>query len=194
VKKSHGEVKKPDTIDWDKLNNEGQCEPIEAGLFCEKIFGRLDSYTCDCGIMGFSHERYKKQISQSSEEALLRQITGKIIQHRINAHAGNICNECGKPITPIYERLKRWGHIKLVVPVTHIWFLKNTPSSLSSILGIQLRNLVKVVYYESYVVTKSSTSSLPVCKIFSQPQYENYFKKYGNFFEAKWEQMHLKIL
>ena len=117
LKWSHGEITKPETINYRTL------KPEKDGLFCERIFGPQKDWECYCG-------KYKK------------------IRHK-----GVICDKCGVEVTRSIVRRSRMGHIKLAVPVTHIWFLRGTPSSVSLILGISMRDIEKVVYFISYIVT-----------------------------------------
>lgn len=115
---SHGEITKPETINYRTL------KPEKDGLFCERIFGPERDYECYCG-------KYKK------------------IRYK-----GVICDKCGVEVTRSIVRRERMGHIKLAVPVTHIWYLKGIPSSVGLILGLSVRDLEKVVYFISYIVTE----------------------------------------
>ena len=114
---SHGEVTKPETINYRTL------KPEHGGLFCEKIFGPTKDWECYCG-------KYK----------------------RIR-HAGTICDKCGVEVTRSKVRRERMGHIRLAAPVTHIWYVKGTPSRLGLLLDISPRNLERVLYFASYLVT-----------------------------------------
>lgn len=118
VKKwSHGEVTKPETINYRTL------KPEKDGLFCERIFGPDKDWECYCG-------KYKK------------------IRHK-----GVICDKCGVEVTRSVVRRERMGHIELAVPVSHIWFLRGVPSSVGLVLGLGVRDLERVVYFISYIVT-----------------------------------------
>jgi len=117
LKWSHGEITKPETINYRTL------KPEKDGLFCERIFGPEKDWECYCG-------KYKK------------------IRHK-----GVICDKCGVEVTRSIVRRERMGHIKLAVPVTHIWFLRGVPSSVGLVLGLSVRELEKVVYFISYIVT-----------------------------------------
>lgn len=117
LKWSHGEITKPETINYRTL------KPEKDGLFCERIFGPEKDWECYCG-------KYKK------------------IRHK-----GVICDKCGVEVTRSIVRRERMGHIKLAVPVTHIWFLRGVPSSVGLVLGMSVRDLEKVVYFISYIVT-----------------------------------------
>lgn len=114
---SHGEITKPETINYRTL------KPEKDGLFCERIFGPEKDWECYCG-------KYKK------------------IRHK-----GVICDKCGVEVTRSIVRRERMGHIKLAVPVTHIWYLRGVPSSIGLVLGLSVRELEKVVYFISYIVT-----------------------------------------
>lgn len=114
---SHGEVTKPETINYRTQKSE------KDGLFCERIFGPEKDYECYCGK--YRRIRYK----------------------------GVICDKCGVEITRAVVRRERMGHIKLAVPVAHIWFLRGVPSQISLVLDIPLQQIERVVYYASYIIT-----------------------------------------
>ena len=99
-------------------------KPEHGGLFCERIFGPTKDWECYCG-------KYK----------------------RIR-HAGTVCDKCGVEVTRSKVRRERMGHIELAAPVTHIWYVKGTPSRLGLLLDISPRNLERVLYFASYLVTK----------------------------------------
>jgi len=117
---SHGEITKPETINYRTL------KPEKDGLFCERIFGPTKDWECYCG-------KYKR------------------IRYR-----GIICDRCGVEITQSRVRRERMGHINLASPVAHIWYFKGTPSKLSLLLDISLRNLESVIYFAQYLVTQVS--------------------------------------
>ncbi|TAK96194.1 DNA-directed RNA polymerase subunit beta', partial [Patescibacteria group bacterium] len=94
------------------------------GLFCEKIFGPSKDWECYCGK--YKRIRYK----------------------------GIVCDKCGVEVTRSIVRRERMGHIKLAVPVSHIWFLRGVPSRIGLALGIGVQDLEKVVYFSAYLVTK----------------------------------------
>jgi len=98
-------------------------KPEHGGLFCERIFGPTRDWECYCG-------KYK----------------------RIR-HAGTICDKCGVEVTRSKVRRERMGHIELAAPVAHIWYVKGTPSRLGLLLDISPRNLERVLYFASYLVT-----------------------------------------
>src|SRR6266567_3138459 len=114
---SHGEVTKPETINYRTQ------KPEKDGLFCEKIFGPTKDWECYCGK--YKRIRYKDVV----------------------------CDKCGVRVTRSIVRRERMGHISLAVPVTHIWFLRGTPSSIGLVLNMSIRDLERVVYFASYVVT-----------------------------------------
>ncbi len=114
---SHGEVTKPETINYRTQRAE------KDGLFCQKTFGPEKDYQCYCGK--YKRIRYK----------------------------GIVCDRCGVEVTKSSVRRERMGHIKLAVPVSHIWFLKGIPSRIGMILDISMQDLEKVVYFASYIVT-----------------------------------------
>jgi len=113
---SHGEVKKPETINYRTF------KPERDGLFCQKIFGPVKDWECDCG-------RYKKI-----------------------KYAGIVCERCGVEVTRSKVRRERMAHIDLAAPVCHIWYLKGVPSPLSLILDISPKQLEKVVYFGSFII------------------------------------------
>ena len=114
---SHGEVTKPETINYRTL------KPEHGGLFCERIFGPSRDWECYCG-------KYK----------------------RIR-HAGTVCDKCGVEVTRSKVRRERMGHIELAAPVAHIWYVKGTPTRLGLLLDITPRNLERILYFASYLVT-----------------------------------------
>jgi len=113
---SFGEVTKPETINYRSF------KPERDGLFCERIFGPVKDWECQCG-------KYKR------------------IRYR-----GVVCDRCGVEVTQAKVRRDRMGHIELAVPVAHIWYLKSLPSRISYLLDISVRNIERVIYYEAYIV------------------------------------------
>ena len=113
---SHGEVKKPETINYRTL------KPERDGLFCAKIFGPIRDYECLCG-------KYKKM-----------------------RYKGIKCEKCGVEVTSSKVRRSRMGHIELVTPVAHIWYVNSLPSRIGTLLGIKMKDLERVLYYEAYIV------------------------------------------
>ncbi len=148
---SHGEVEKPETINYRTFR------PERNGLFCEKIFGPVKDWECSCG-------RYKRV-----------------------RYKGIVCERCGVEVTTAKVRRERMGHIRLAVPVAHIWFLRSTPGYISLMLDVSSTDLDKVVYYDSYIVTEVSDdlkSKLKVGDILSEIQYHELKEKHGNSFKA----------
>jgi hypothetical protein len=121
---SHGEVKKPETINYRTL------KPEKDGLFCEKIFGPVKDWECSCGK--YKGIRFK----------------------------GIVCERCGVEVTSAKVRRERMGHIELAAPVSHIWYFKS-PSSfpLSRLLDIKSKDLEKVLYFASYIITRVDTEA-----------------------------------
>src|SRR5437763_9101227 len=97
-------------------------KPERGGLFCERIFGPVKDYECACGK--YKRIRYK----------------------------GIVCDRCGVEVTEKKVRRERMGHIKLVVPVVHIWYFKSLPNKIGYLLGMSSKKLESIIYYERYVV------------------------------------------
>ena len=97
-------------------------KPERDGLFCARIFGPVKDYECLCG-------KYKR------------------LKHR-----GVICEKCGVEVTLTKVRRERMGHIDLASPVAHIWFMRGTPSAMSLLLGMTVRNIERVAYFANYVI------------------------------------------
>ncbi len=115
--------------------------PEKDGLFCEKIFGPVKDWECHCGK--YKRIRYK----------------------------GIVCDRCGVEVTQKSVRRERMGHIHLAVPVGHIWYVRSAPSKIGYVLGIGVRNLEKIIYYESYVVIQPGPTGLPPLELISEEQY-----------------------
>jgi DNA-directed RNA polymerase subunit beta' len=113
---SFGEVRKPETINYRTF------KPERDGLFCERIFGPVRDWECNCGKYKFI--KYK----------------------------GVVCDRCGVEVTESKVRRERMGHIELAVPVAHIWFLRKSPSRMGTLLNLKLSDIEKVVYYARHVV------------------------------------------
>ena len=105
-------------------------KPERDGLFCAKIFGPVKDYECNCG-------KYKRM-----------------------KHRGVVCEKCGVEVIQSKVRRERMGHITLATPVAHIWFLKSLPSRIGNILEISLRDLEKVLYFESHIVVDPGETEL----------------------------------
>jgi len=115
--------------------------PEKDGLFCEKTFGPTRDWECFCG-------KYKR------------------IRYR-----GIICDRCGVEVTQKSVRRERMGHISLAVPVVHIWFFRAQPSKIGNIIGLSLKELEKVIYYESYIVINPGPTGLSKKDLISEDQY-----------------------
>ncbi|OGU75032.1 MAG: DNA-directed RNA polymerase subunit beta' [Ignavibacteria bacterium RBG_16_34_14] len=115
--------------------------PEKDGLFCEKIFGPTRDWECFCGK--YKRIRYK----------------------------GIICDRCGVEVTQKSVRRERMGHLGLAVPVVHIWFFRAQPSKIGNIIGLSLKELEKVIYYESYVVINPGPTGLNRLDLISEDQY-----------------------
>jgi DNA-directed RNA polymerase subunit beta' len=124
-------------------------KPEKDGLFCERIFGPQKDWECHCG-------KYKR------------------IRYR-----GVICDRCGVEVTLSKVRRERLGHIQLAVPVSHIWYFKATPSRIGYLLDLSIRNLERVLYYESYIVIDPGETPLKYKEILSEDQYTKTEEEYG---------------
>jgi DNA-directed RNA polymerase subunit beta' len=140
---SHGEVKKPETINYRTF------KPERDGLFCAKIFGPTKDYECNCG-------KYKRM-----------------------RHRGVVCEKCGVEVIQSKVRRERMGHIDLATPVAHIWFLKSLPSRIGTLLDMTLKELEKVLYFESYVVIDPGTTSLQERELLSESRYRKLVEEHG---------------
>ncbi|MDQ2078195.1 DNA-directed RNA polymerase subunit beta' [Marinimicrobium sp. ABcell2] len=130
-------------------------KPEREGLFCAKIFGPVKDYECLCG-------KYKRM-----------------------KHRGIICEKCGVEVTLAKVRRERMGHIELASPVAHIWFLKSLPSRIGLLLDMTLRDIERVLYFESYVVTDPGMTTLERGQLLSDEQYFEAMEEFGDEFEAK---------
>jgi DNA-directed RNA polymerase subunit beta' len=129
-------------------------KPERDGLFCAKIFGPVKDYECICG-------KYKR------------------LRHR-----GVVCEKCGVEVIQSKVRRERMGHIELACPVAHIWFLKSLPSRIGNILDLTLRDLEKVLYFESYLVTDTGKTNLQLGQLLSEREYRSAREEFGSGFEA----------
>jgi len=146
---SHGEIKKPETINYRTF------KPERDGLFCAKVFGPTKDYECNCG-------KYKRM-----------------------KHRGVICEKCGVEVIQSKVRRERMAHIELACPVSHIWFLKSLPSKIGNMLDLTLKNLEKVLYFDSYVVIDPKESGLAKLQLLSDEKYHEAIDLYGfDSFEA----------
>jgi DNA-directed RNA polymerase subunit beta' len=129
-------------------------KPERDGLFCARIFGPVKDYECLCG-------KYKR------------------LKHR-----GVICEKCGVEVTLTKVRRDRMGHIELASPVAHIWFLKSLPSRIGLLLDMTLRDIERVLYFESYVVTEPGMTTLEKSQILTEEEYLDSLEEHGDEFDA----------
>ncbi len=129
-------------------------KPERDGLFCAKIFGPMKDYECLCG-------KYKR------------------LKHR-----GVVCERCGVEVTKSSVRRERMGHIDLATPVAHIWFLKSLPSRIGLLLDLTLREIERVLYFESFIVLDPGMTPLEVKQLLSEEQYMHALEEYGHEFKA----------
>ena len=145
---SHGEIKKPETINYRTF------KPERDGLFCAKIFGPTKDYECNCG-------KYKRM-----------------------KHRGVICEKCGVEVIQSKVRRDRMAHIKLASPVAHIWFMKSLPSKIGNLLDMTLKNIEKVLYFDSYIVIDPKDTPLATGQLLSDEEYQEVLETYDSKFEA----------
>ncbi|MDR1395523.1 MAG: DNA-directed RNA polymerase subunit beta', partial [Deltaproteobacteria bacterium] len=146
---SHGEVKKPETINYRTF------KPERDGLFCAKIFGPTKDYECNCG-------KYKRM-----------------------KHRGVVCEKCGVEVIQAKVRRERMGHIELASPVAHIWFLKSLPSKMGNLLDITLKDMEKVLYFESYLILNPKNTGFQVGQVLTEDQLKQAQEQHGaDSFEA----------
>ena len=130
-------------------------KPERDGLFCAKIFGPVSDYECLCG-------KYKR------------------LKHR-----GVICEKCGVEVTLTKVRRERMGHIELASPVAHIWFLKSLPSRVALLLDITLREIERVLYFESFMVLDPGMTPLERGQLLTDEEYLDAVEQHGDDFIAK---------
>ena len=130
-------------------------KPERDGLFCAKIFGPVKDYECLCG-------KYKR------------------LKHR-----GVICEKCGVEVALAKVRRERMGHIELASPVAHIWFLKSLPSRIGLLLDMTLRDIERVLYFESFIVIDPGMTTLEQGQILNDEQYFEALEEFGDDFSAK---------
>lgn len=119
-------------------------KPERDGLFCARIFGPVKDWECNCG-------KYKRM-----------------------KHRGITCEKCGVEVIQSRVRRERMGHIQLVAPVCHIWYLKGIPSYLGLILDMPVKDLERVIYFDMHMVVKQGKSPYPPKTLLSSTEYENY--------------------
>ncbi len=129
-------------------------KPEREGLFCAKIFGPTKDYECNCG-------KYKRM-----------------------KHRGVVCEKCGVEVIQSKVRRERMGHIELATPVAHIWFLKSLPSKIGNLLDLTLKELEKILYFESYIVLESEEPSLPPKTLLPEERYRQAREEFGDKFKA----------
>jgi DNA-directed RNA polymerase subunit beta' len=139
-------------------------KPEKDGLFCAKIFGPINDYECLCG-------KYKRM-----------------------KYRGIICERCGVEVTRSNVRRERMGHIKLASPVAHIWFFKSTPSRIGLVLDMTIKDLEKVLYFESYIVIDPGETSLQEKQLLTEEEHKDAQGKYGDRFTASIGAEAIKIL
>ena len=140
---SHGEVKKPETINYRTL------KPERDGLFCERIFGPTKDWECHCG-------RYKR------------------IRYK-----GIVCEKCGVEVTRAKVRRERMGHIELAAPVSHIWYFKGIPCRMKMLLDMNPKDLEKILYFASFVVTDPGTTPFAYKQLLTDKEYRDAQAEYG---------------
>ncbi len=124
-------------------------KPERDGLFCARIFGPIKDYECLCG-------KYKRM-----------------------KYRGIICEKCGVEVTLQNVRRERMGHIELASPVAHIWFMKSLPSRIGLLLDMTLRDLERILYFESYVVTEPGLTPLKLRELLNEEQFQKATDEYG---------------
>ncbi len=130
-------------------------KPEREGLFCAKIFGPIKDYECLCG-------KYKRM-----------------------KHRGVICEKCGVEVTLAKVRRERMAHIELASPVAHIWFLKSLPSRIGLLLDMTLRDIERILYFESFVVTDPGMTTLEKGQLLNDEMYYDAVEEFGDEFSAK---------
>ena len=146
---SHGEVTKPETINYRSL------KPEFDGLFCERIFGPTKDWVCGCGKYNKIH--YKNLV----------------------------CPYCGVEVTRSKVRRERMGHIKLVSPVSHIWYFKGSPSRIALILDVSMKDLEKVIYFGAYIVLDPGETNLQYKQLLTEEEYIEACEMHGKTFKAE---------
>ena len=129
-------------------------KPERDGLFCARIFGPIKDYECLCG-------KYKRM-----------------------KFRGIICEKCGVEVTLAKVRRERMGHIELASPVAHIWFLKSLPSRIGLMVDLTLKELEKILYFESYVVLDPGVTDLKLFQLLTEDQFSAKVDEFGEEFEV----------
>ena len=125
-------------------------KPEKDGLFCARIFGPIKDYECLCG-------KYKRM-----------------------KFRGIICEKCGVEVTKSNVRRDRMGHIELASPVAHIWFLKSLPSRISAAIDMKLKDVEKVLYFESFLVIEPGLTKLTKNQLLTEEEYIKAQEEYGD--------------
>jgi DNA-directed RNA polymerase beta' subunit len=129
-------------------------KPERDGLFCAKIFGPIKDWECICG-------KYKRM-----------------------KHRGIVCDKCGVEVIQSKVRRERLGHIELATPVAHIWFLKGVPSRIGTLLDMTMRNLEKVLYFESYIIVDPGDTPLKTKELLTEDEYKKKTSEFGSRFKV----------
>jgi len=124
-------------------------KPEKDGLFCAKIFGPTKDWECNCG-------KYKRM-----------------------KHRGIVCDKCGVEVIQSKVRRERMGHIELAAPVAHIWFLKGVPSRIGTLLDMSLKQLEKILYFESYVCVDPGSTDLSEKELVPEDKLRTLVSEYG---------------
>src|SRR2546423_5172580 len=132
-------------------------KPERDGLFCARIFGPVTDWECLCG-------KYKRM-----------------------KHRGVICDKCGVEVTKSKVRRERMGHIEVASPVSHVWFFKGLPSRIGHLLDISLRDLERILYFESYVVIDAGdlSGTINEKELLPEERYRELSTQFGDVFVAK---------
>jgi DNA-directed RNA polymerase subunit beta' len=130
-------------------------KPERDGLFCAKIFGPIKDYECLCG-------KYKR------------------LKHR-----GVVCEKCGVEVTQTKVRRDRMGHIDLASPVAHIWFLRSLPSRIGLMLDMTLREIERVLYFESFVVVDPGMTTMERNQLLTDEEFLDALEEHGDSFDAR---------
>ncbi|MFC1512567.1 DNA-directed RNA polymerase subunit beta' [bacterium] len=145
---SYGEVKKAETINYRTF------KPERDGLFCEKIFGPIRDWECNCG------------------------------KYKWVKHKGVICDRCGVEVTESKVRRERMGHIELAEPVTHIWFLRKSPTRIGVLLNMKLSDIERVVYFSKHIVLDPGNTPLKKKQLLSEEEYQDVCDQYRDSFKV----------
>ena len=137
-------------------------KPERDGLFCAKIFGPVKDYECNCG-------KYKRM-----------------------KHRGIICEKCGVEVIQSKVRRFRMAHIELATSVAHIWYFKNQPCRIGVLLGMTMKEVERVLYYDSYVVLDPGETNLKYGQLLNEEQFEKEYEKYNGKFRAEMGAIALK--